>query len=189
MPSLKNVQSKTATTILYLKCKSMERISGFLSYRKNQTRVALNKVFIMLNELRTKPLPFYDRVLYDKIITELKKYIPIDDNGNILTEVSFSNDFSVSTICKIEEYAMQGEELSKLSDLIAEAKAYTVHYKNAKNNLKNIVKELINSGKYTAFSTYLENIYMIAECSMTIYDDNQNVILDKAIQELKKKIH
>lgn len=30
---------------------------------------------------------------------------------------------------------------------------------------------------------------MIAECSMTIYDDNQNVILDKAIQELKKKIH
>ena len=90
MPSLKNVQSKTATTILYLKCESMERISGFLSYRKNQTRVALNKVFIMLNELRTKPLPFYDRVLYDKIITELKKYIPIDDNGNILTEVSFS---------------------------------------------------------------------------------------------------
>ena len=48
MPSLKNVQSKTATTILYLKCESMERISGFLSYRKNQTRVALNKVFIML---------------------------------------------------------------------------------------------------------------------------------------------
>lgn len=136
-----------------------------------------------------KTSAFYDRVLYDKIITELKKYIPIDDNGNILTEVSFSNDFSVSTICKIEEYAMQGEELSKLSDLIAEAKAYTVHYKNAKNNLKNIVKELINSGKYTAFSTYLENIYMIAECSMTIYDDNQNVILDKAIQELKKKIH
>lgn len=170
---------------LNLKLKNMEEIYAYLITIKQEIRATIISLIDELNIIRTTRLPLHDRFLYDKIIYHLKDCVQMKPNGHISEDSKYYNDFSLSVFHHLEIYAMQSERLSEIYRLVTRAKAYIKLYETQKKNLKHIVDSLLTNNAFADVYYLLNDISMISERPIDIYDDIQNIRLDTNIQFLK----
>lgn len=174
---------------LYNKCEEMESTYSILVNRKYQIRYSINLLIDKLNDLYTLRIPLHDKVLYDKLIYELKDCVEMKDNGQIIESSKYYNNFCPATIHKLDKYASQSPLLAEIHDLLCSMKQYIEDYGNAKKYLRNLADSLLLDNRLNELFYLLYSIVMISERPIEIYDDTQNIILDGNIQLLKKLIH